>query len=359
LNSDTGIAPGAVINAAATVTFIGRKQGLYTGQGPDCCGDIAFDDLGVSARVYDAVAAQSQLVVSGVRHLPMLGPRRRSSHKGEHGHLLLIAGGSGMAGAAMIAGRSALRTGSRLVSVVTHPDNLAAVVSAQPEMMVHAADLDTDLALLLERADVVAIGPGLGKESWAKHLWESISNYNGPLVVDADGLNLLAANADQRGARQRDNWVLTPHVGEAARLLGCDREQIEQDRFGAVAAIQKQYGGVALLKGAGTLIADGQDVLVVVRGGNPGMASGGMGDALTGAVGAFIAQGLAIKQAAVLGAAAHAWAADLAANEVGERGLLATDLISCLPAIINGNFDSVQAENFDPDYESTQAVFSG
>jgi len=340
LNSDTGAVPGVAIRAQATVTFIGRKQGLYTGQAAQQSGNVFFDDLGVPTEVYRQLAANARLLTWGNRRLPMFLPRQRSSHKGNHGHLLLIAGGSGMAGAAIIAGSAALRAGCGLVSAAVHPANVAAVVNARPEMMVHGVSNAADLTNLLERADVVAIGPGLGQDSWAQDLWQSLREYNGPLVVDADGLNLLA-----QSPLHNDNWILTPHVGEATRLLSSDVEEIEQNRFEAVSALLKRYSGTILLKGAGTLIHSRAVLPTVVQGGNPGMASGGMGDALTGVIGAFLAQGLDQDNAAILGAAAHGWAGDLAASENGERGMLASDLIARLPQIINGIHQQPEPES--------------
>lgn len=331
LDSDTGAIPGVAIAAQSTVTFIGRKQGLYTGHGPQQCGNIQFADLGVPAAIYASISANSRLITAGSRHLPMFPPRLRGSHKGDFGHLLLIAGGEGMAGAAIIAGSAALRAGSGLVSLAVHPSNAAAVVNARPEMMVHGVQGADDLTPLLERADVVAIGPGLGQKSWAQQLWQALEPFKGPMVVDADGLNLLA-----QSPAQRHNWVLTPHTGEAGRLLSSSVEEIERNRFVAVSALHQKYSGTVVLKGAGTLIQSNETLPTVIDGGNPGMASGGMGDALTGIIGAFLAQGLDTEDAATLGVAAHAWAGDRVASEHGERGMLASDLIDDLPETING-----------------------
>lgn len=340
LDSDTGRVLGVAVNAQATVTFIARKQGLFTGDGVDHCGDVFFSDLKVPSGAYTETFANSRLLCPGRQGLPMLPARPRSAHKGDHGHLLVIAGGVGMAGAAIIAGTAALRAGSGLVSVAVHPSNVAIVASARPEMMVHGIHNNDDLTPLLARADAVVIGPGLGTDSWAEQLWQALDDYTGPLVVDADALNLLA-----RAPQQRTGWVLTPHVGEAARLLSTKAASIQQNRFAAVTTLQQKYSGSVLLKGAGTVIAGDTSVPTVIRGGNPGMASGGMGDALTGIIGAFLAQGLSTEEASKLGAAAHAWAGDLAARYLGERGLVAADLIGQLPAIINGVSRSVRPDS--------------
>lgn len=332
LNNDNGTVPGVAISAQMTVTFIGRKRGLYTGQGPNHCGTIEFAGLSVDHAVYAAVPASARLLLATNSESPLFPPRRRTGHKGNFGHLLVIGGGRGMAGAAIIAGSAALRAGCGLVSVAVHRENAAAVVSARPEMMVHGIENATEIAPLLERADAVAIGPGLGLEPWARDLWQASSDYNGPMVVDADALNLLA-----EAPWQRHNWVLTPHPGEAARLLGSGLKSINDDRFAAVEALQKKYSGTVLLKGAGTLIQGNEGLPTLLRGGNPGMASGGMGDALTGITGAFMAQGLDLETATHYAAAAHGWAGDRAASERGEQGLLAGDLIDRLGDIINGS----------------------
>jgi NAD(P)H-hydrate epimerase len=190
--------------------------------------------------------------------------------------------------------------------------------------MCHGVETAGQLAILLEKADVVVIGPGLGQSDWAKALFWAAINAQKPLVIDADGLNLLA-----RAPVTNQNWILTPHPGEAARLLQCSNAKIQQDRFAAVAAIQASYGGIAVLKGAGTLIASNDDIAVSTTG-NPGMASGGMGDVLSGVIAGLLAQGLPLKNAAQQGVYSHGRAADLAAEKDGERGLLASDLMPYL-----------------------------
>lgn len=331
LNSDSGALVGSAIKSTATTTFIGRKQGLFTGRARAYAGEIEFDDLGVPAGIYGQISAQSVLLQPGDSATPLIPLRQRDSHKGDHGHLLIIGAGVGMAGAAAIAAQAALKTGAGLVSVAVHPDSVAAVAISQPEMMVHGVQKPADLKPLIARANVIAIGPGLGQGRWASALWRALADYSGPLVVDADGLNLLAA-----APMQRSNWVLTPHPGEAARLLNTTTVEIAQDRFDAVKRLQLVFGGVVVLKGAGTLVCDPVEKLAVIDGGNPGMAGGGMGDALTGVIAGLMSQGLDLYQAASLGSAAHSWAADMAADAVGERGLLASDLIQQLPQIVNG-----------------------
>ena len=172
------------------------------------------------------------------------------------------------------------------------------------------------------------LGPGLGTGDWGLALWQRAVNHHTPLVVDADGLNLLAAHPCRR-----DDWILTPHPGEAGRLLGCSGTEVQTDRFAAASALAERYGGVAVLKGAGTLVACTEGTWLCDRG-NPGMASGGMGAVLSGILGGLLAQGLTPPQAARAGVLAHALAADRAAAD-GERGLLATDLLPALRTLVN------------------------
>lgn len=323
LSADTGAVQGVAVKAELTVSFIGRKLGLYTGDGPEFAGERVFDSLGVEPD--PAVNPAAALLQSAdlQRWLPK---RPRSAHKGDHGHVLLIGGDHGMAGAILLAARAALRAGAGLVSVATRSAHAAVLAAAQAEAMFRGVEDVQALLPLLERADVVAIGPGLGRDAWGRQLWAAVRELALPKVVDADALNLLAAEPIP------GHWVITPHPGEAARLLACSVAEIQRDRAGAAAALQLRYGGTAVLKGAGTLIAGGS--LAVCPYGNPGMGVGGMGDVLTGVVAAFIAQGLALDEAASAAVLAHALAGD-AASSSGERGLLPSDLLQALRRVIN------------------------
>ena len=324
LNADTGRVLGTAVRAAATLSFIGLKQGLFTGQGPDQCGLVRFDALGVPAAIY-ATEVLSARRVAWATERKLLPARRPSANKGNFGHVLIVGGAPGMSGAPRLCGEAALRAGAGLVSVATHPDHAQLLNLTRPELMVRAVADAEALRDAAGRASVIAIGPGLGQDDWGRALLGAALALDKPLVMDADALNLLAKNHDRR-----EDWVLTPHPGEAARLLGCAVADIETDRFAAITALQQRYGGSIVLKGAGSLVrGSGHRPTAVCSDGNPGMASGGTGDALTGVVAAMLAQGLEPERAATAGVCLHAAAGDRAAR-TGQRGLLASDLIDAL-----------------------------
>ncbi len=324
LNADTGVKMGCVVCADATICFIGLKRGLFTGDAADYCGKIYFTDLDVPGQVYQQVPTEVKLVQP-----PHIHPRKRCAHKGKYGHVLIIGGDKGYSGAARLAAGTAARLGAGLVSVATHVEHAGYMDLILPEVMCHGVENQQQLQPLLDKASIIVIGPGLGQSEWAQELMYAAIAMDKPLLVDADGLNLLAQNP-----QHNNNWVLTPHPGEAARLLDCSAADIHQDRFAAVLAIQKKYGGLCVLKGAGTLISDGQSIAVSTTG-NPGMASGGMGDVLTGVIAGLLAQGADSNCAASTGVYIHGQAADISADEQGERGMLASDLIVHLRRLVN------------------------
>lgn len=262
-------------------------------------------------------------------HTVLPGARARTAHKGDFGHVLIVGGQPGMSGAVRLAGEAALRVGAGLVSIATHPEHAAVLNNGRPELMCHAIAHAATLKPLLERATVLVVGPGLGQSAWARGLLAAVWDCDLPMIVDADALNLLA-----REPLHRERWILTPHPGEAARLLGCATAEVQADRLAAVRAIQVRYGGVVVLKGVGSLIADGVHCRICAAG-NPGMASGGMGDVLTGVIAGLCAQGVSLSEAASAGAVVHALAADTAARRDGERGLLAGDLLPELRRWVN------------------------
>jgi NAD(P)H-hydrate epimerase len=325
LNADTGNVMGCAVKASATVTFIGLKQGLFTGQAADYCGDIFYESLAIANVV---LATQ---VPAAVRVIHQPFPRRlRCTHKGSYGHVLIVGGEKGYSGAARLAGEAALRVGSGLVSVATRPVHASLLNINRPELMCHGIESAEQLMPLLAKASVIAVGTGLGQSDWAIELLiTAVLATQKPLIMDADALNLLAVNP-----AINPNWILTPHPAEAARLLNCTTADIQQDRFAAVSALQAKYQGVAILKGAGTLIASEKGI-AISNTGNAGMASGGMGDVLTGVLAGLVAQGLSLEQAAQQGVFLHGKAADCAALADGERGLLASDLLPYLRRGIN------------------------
>ena len=336
LGADTGMPLGAVLAADLTCTFIGLKRGLLTGQGPVYSGELCFFDLQVDRDVYSQVPADCRVPVPANLHA-LLPPRRIDGHKGNYGHVVVIGGDHGFAGAPVMSAQAAARCGAGKVSLITRPEHVAVALTRQPEIMVRGVDNASDAASLLAAASVIAIGPGLGRDDWGRALLALALESGKPLVVDADALTLMA---DDDGIGQGD-WVLTPHPGEAGRLLGVPAADIQQDRFSALESLATRYGGTVLLKGLGTLI-QGEDVQgergrALICDGNPGMASGGMGDVLTGVIAALRAQGLTGYDAARLGAMIHARAADACAARCGSRGMLATDLLPYLRAELNEN----------------------
>ncbi|HEY5733276.1 MAG TPA: NAD(P)H-hydrate dehydratase [Gammaproteobacteria bacterium] len=327
INADNGRTMGAAVRADITVSFIGLNRGLFTAEAPEYTGEIIYEDLEVPEICYESVATNTFLIDDGI--IQQFHARSRIVHKGQCGHVLVIGGNSGMAGAPLLAGRAALRSGAGLVSIATRPQNTMGMVSAQPELMVHGIEEVRAVDRLIDNASVIVIGPGLGRDSWAHGLLDRVMQSRKPMVVDADGLTLLAHEP-----ARCENWVLTPHVGEAARLLGSTNDEVSNDRFSAVVQIQQQYGGVAVLKGAGTLVSS-SDIRLCPYG-NPGMATAGMGDILSGIIGALMAQGLAQARAAELAVWAHARAGDIEAEANGERGMVAGDILNRLRTVLNG-----------------------
>ena len=331
LNGLNGEVMGAAVRAQLTVTFVGLKQGFFVGRGPDHIGELVFDDLDVPFAAVREVPAS--LRVYRQQNLNRLLPvRERTAHKGDFGHVLVVGGNIGMAGAARMAGEAALRAGAGLVTVATRPENVAAINGQRPELMCCGVAKPRDLTDVLKRATVIALGPGLGQDLWAASLVRRLLRTPQPKVIDADALNEIARKKPKR----RDDWILTPHPGEAARLLRSDTAAIQSDRMTAVAELARLYGGAVVLKGCNTLIAGADNCTTVIPAGNPGMASAGMGDVLTGIIAGVLAQtsGRKLVGSAAAGAYLHACAGDAAA-ETGERGIIATDLLTYLKPCLN------------------------
>ena len=313
ISADSGATLGAAVRADVTITFIGEKLGLRTGAGVDHTGDVVFDGLGVPDEIHDDVAG-----------IPVLAPPRplqrpRSGHKNRFGHVLVIGGDRGMGGAVLLAGEAALRTGCGLVSILTRPEHRAPILARMPELMARGVSEGDDIRDLLDACTVVAAGPGLGREPWGEQLLDQALAAGKPTVIDADGLNLLAT----RDLRAPADSVMTPHPGEAARLLG----SAVTDRPTAARDISARFGNVVVLKGAGTLVAEAGDLVGICTAGNPGLATAGSGDVLTGIIAGLLAQGYGIRSGAAAGVSLHAAAGDLAARRLAPQPIVASDII--------------------------------
>jgi ADP-dependent NAD(P)H-hydrate dehydratase / NAD(P)H-hydrate epimerase len=328
---DTGCPMGLAVRADVTVTFIALKMGMLTGVALDYVGECVFADLGVPEALYSHEVPPVHVIQRKIiaESLPR---RRRDSHKGTYGHVLAMGGDYGMAGAIRLAAEAAARAGAGLITVATRPGHEVAIHGARPELMCVGVDDLTDLARVAGRASVWLVGPGLGQSGWSNKLLRAALAAEKPVIVDADGLNLLPGYSSKPPAR----WILTPHPGEAARLLVRDIVTVQRDRYAAARELATRYQATVVLKGAGTLVATPQGHMAVCTYGNPGMASGGMGDVLAGIIAGLVAQGLDDYTAACCGVALHALAGDAVANKHGERGMLAMDLFLPIQEAVNG-----------------------
>ena len=335
LEPDTG-RPLPAVRATATLSFLALKAGLFLGEGPEHAGALWFDALDVAPMPVVATSEGALPALQRLEHdclRAALPPRPRQSHKSTFGRVLVIGGGVGMPGAVRLAAESALLVGAGLVTVASRPEHLSAIVGARPELMFQAVSRAADVDEMLAQADVVAIGPGFGRSDWARELLQHVLAQRRTaqhLVVDADALNLIAEGI---GLQHCDDWVLTPHPGEAARLLGTSVQSVQSDRLAALSALCERRGGTVVLKGAATLVGHAQRVPRLCGKGNPGMAVPGMGDVLTGAVAGLLAQGGDPFTAASAAVYAHAVAGDHCALN-GLRGVLALDVARELRAVL-------------------------
>ncbi len=327
IHGDSGKVLGTAVIADMTMTFVGLKAGLFLDEAPQYRGDLLFDGLDIPADIH-TVSPEFRRIDDKLFH-KALPRRKRAAHKGDFGHVLVVGGGAGMPGAVRLCGEAALRVGAGLVSIATHPSHAAVLTATRPELMSHGIEKASELDPLLSRATVIAFGPGLGQTAWASDLLEKVTADARPQVWDADALNLLAA-----APAIASNRIITPHPGEAARLLGRETADIQRDRRTSVSDLAQRYGGVAVLKGAGSLVASADGNLSICTAGNPGMAVAGMGDVLTGAIAGLLAQGLDLETAALVGVEAHARAGDRASCG-GERGMIASDLLHELREVVN------------------------
>ncbi|EJM19779.1 yjeF-like protein, hydroxyethylthiazole kinase-related protein [Pseudomonas sp. GM21] len=326
LCADTGRVLGAAVQADLTVTFIGLKLGLFTGDAADVVGDLVFNDLHADPQLVEAASVSARRLTTG--NLPRLAPRTPTSHKGKFGHVLLIGGDRGLGGAILLSAQSALRSGAGMVSVATRSEHVGAALARIPEAMVLGTSSANQLMELLQKVSVLVVGPGLGQASWGRSLLSAAANAPLPQVWDADALNMLA---EERVNLPKD-CVITPHPGEAARLLGISTAQVQADRPAAAHALSKKYTTVVVLKGAGSLIASPDGRLALCHQGHPAMATAGLGDVLAGLVGALLAQGMPAFDAACLAVWLHANAGEQQGKN--GRGLAASDLIPAIRQLL-------------------------
>lgn len=339
VNADTGFVYSDCVVANKTVCMLGLKCGLMTGDAVDYTGEIVVNDLGVDVRAYHGRFSAAEM--DGASYLPVylysyediksdLPVRSPSFHKGDAGRVLLIGGCTGLGGAICLSGEGALRAGAGLVKIITDKRNIAPILAHRPELMTVDFEDDDAVRKAVDWADIIAMGPGLGMSDKAEEILDRALSSDKPMVLDADALNILAG----LGLYFSKRAVLTPHPGEAARLLNISADKINEDRFKSVCELQRRCGGTVLLKGAGTLICDGKKI-VIINEGSPAMASGGMGDLLTGIIAALRAEGLTQMQAVTAAACIHGRAGRMAGEDSGVVGTLAGDLLSYIRYLVN------------------------
>jgi hydroxyethylthiazole kinase-like uncharacterized protein yjeF len=336
LNADTGAVNDRAVKADITVTFVGAKPGLFTARGPAISGEVIYHSLDIADETYDDFSPRAQLM--DVHDLLECLPQfEGDEYKNQRGHCMIIGGDHGYGGAASLAAEASLKVGSGLTSVATQPEHISAILARCPEIMACGVISGQQLEPLLEKPSVLVVGPGLGRSPWSEQLLQKAVATGLPMVMDADALNILA---DGRVVRQdkAQQWVLTPHVGEAARLLDVSVEDIQADRFSAVLKIKEKYNALVLLKGPGTVISSEDQIFKICPYGNPAMATAGMGDILSGMIGGLMAQGLERQQATELGCCLHSAAADELVSTSGYRGVTASDIFPWVKKLLNQDF---------------------
>ncbi len=338
LDGDTGAVRGIALKADVTTTFISTKLGLVSGEGKDYRGILELDTLNIPRAAYRKVPEAAAMIDFDSLAAHKL-KRKADAHKGSAGRVLVIGGNETMEGAALMAGRAAYRAGAGLVSIASVAGCAELICASVPEIRGFPVENVEAIEPMLQECDVAGVGPGLGQDDWAVAMWNAARQSSVRLVVDADALNLLAGQP-----HRRSDWILTPHPGEAGRLLGISAREVQSDRIGAAHRIVDQYGGICVLKGAGTIIAGGERTWLCDQG-NPGMATGGMGDVLTGVICAIWAQGLSAEEAASLGVWLHASAGDDSAAESGAIGMMATDLLPGIRTNLSRAMDGAPGTN--------------
>lgn len=330
LNADTGQVLGTAIEATHTLSFIAHKPGLLTGDGPDHCGEIRCADLNLSPAAELAPDGRRITLAEFSEHLH---PRRQNSHKGSYGSAGILGGAPSMVGAAFLAGRAAIKLGAGRVYVGLLDHQSPSFDPQQPELMLRRPQ-----ALLQAGLSALACGPGLGISLEASELLETAIAFDQPLVLDADALNLVASegNLQVALASRKTPAILTPHPAEAARLLECGTPEVQADRLAAAREIAERYHCHVALKGCGTVVHTSDGQWAINTTGNPGMATAGMGDVLTGIITALLAQGWPADRAVLAGVHLHGAAADrLVASGTGPIGLTAGEVIDAARRLLN------------------------
>ena len=331
VNPDTGEVEDICVYADITTTFVAQKRGCFTSIGKKVSGEVMYSDLEIPKKLFTKVTATSS-IVNFEEYIDKVVYREQDAHKGNFGHVLVIGGDRGLGGAGLLASKAAVYSGAGLTSLVTRPEHVNASLVSCPEVMVKGVNSGQDLEEHLIKPTVIAIGPGLGQTAWSEQMiqrvfWEA-EKREVTVIMDADALNLIPKF--KLSSKLPRRLVLTPDPGEAATLLNTNVETIESDRFASSAKIQKKFNAAVVLKGSGTVIChqkNGIQQWGVCNCGNPGMATGGMGDVLTGIFAGMLAQGLTPKEACEVGVDLHAKAADQASFDLGEVGLTPSDVI--------------------------------
>jgi NAD(P)H-hydrate epimerase len=343
VDASTGSICGAAINAALTVTFAAAKLGHFLYPGANHCGELLVTDIGIPQELL--TAAPEVTLVDAVQSASLLRPRKRTDHKGSGGHALIVAGSVGKSGAAAMTANSAVRSGAGLVTLAA-PEAINQILEIKTtEAMTFplassasgtiSPDAINDILACAAGKSVMALGPGIGSDqAVAEVVRKIVEAVELPLVLDADGLNAISGQTTFLSRRKAPFIIMTPHPGEMARLTGGSVAEIEADRLAAASSFAQQHNVYLLLKGARTVIAAPDGELAVNASGNPGMATGGSGDVLTGVITALVAQGYGPFAACCLGAFIHGLAGDMVAAEKGEIGMNATDIQEMLPLAI-------------------------
>jgi NAD(P)H-hydrate epimerase len=342
LSSDTGALLGPTVAATLTTTFAGWKRGLLLYPGAAHAGRVRAVPVGIPPAEISRGITVFLLEPSDIR--PLLQPRAPDAHKGSFGHLLVVAGSVGKTGAAALAGRAGLRSGAGLVTIACPASQQPIVASLGMETMTESLPETPAQSLALKakdrlhdlvgRVEAVALGPGISLDPETQSLArELVAEVGRPMVVDADGLSALAGQLDLL-TRAPAPRCLTPHPGEMARMLGMTVAEVQANRIEIVRDFCQRYGVFVVLKGAHTVIGDPKGNVFLNPTGNPGMASGGSGDVLTGMVGAFLSRRMGPGEALQAAVYLHGLAGDLARDDKGEDGLIAGDILEAIPAAI-------------------------